>query len=63
MAAPLPPVPFAMLGWPIGTYGIAYDVFSRSTGDDLPSGWNARRGEISLRLTLFFNYTHFSIIR
>jgi hypothetical protein len=28
---------------PIGTWGIAYDIFTRATEDDLPHGWNSRR--------------------
>lgn len=28
-----------------GVYGISYDIFSRKTEDNLPDGWNARRGK------------------
>ena len=28
-----------------GAYGISYDVYTRRTEDDLPSGWNAARCE------------------
>jgi hypothetical protein len=52
--APLPP---AMLVWPVGTHGIAYDIFTKPTEDDLPLGWHARRGE-----TLFMTSTSFLIV-
>jgi len=53
-----------MLLWPPGTYGIAYDTRTRATEDDLPNGWDFRRGEYNL--TLFSEsiaaYTYYQLV-
>ena len=40
---------------PEGAYGISYDVYTGKTEDDLPGGWNARRGE-SIHAYVYYFY-------
>jgi len=39
-----------MLNWPEGTYGIAYDLYTRNIEDILPTGWGSRRSSVYRRL-------------
>jgi hypothetical protein len=55
----IPPPPAAMVFWPNGTYGIAYDVRIRPTEDDLPNGWNSNRGATYRRLIRVLNTRFF----
>lgn len=41
---------------PDGAYGISYDVYTRKTQDDLPGGWNARRGESAYCAYVYYRY-------
>ena len=41
---------------PDGAYGITYDVYTRKTQDDLPGGWNARRGESAYYAYVYYRY-------
>ncbi|GJJ07945.1 hypothetical protein Clacol_002152 [Clathrus columnatus] len=39
----LPPLPYQLRGLPNTAWGIAYDIYTPATENDLPYGWNSHR--------------------
>ncbi|GJJ07950.1 hypothetical protein Clacol_002157 [Clathrus columnatus] len=65
----LPQLPYELVGVPHAAWGIAYDIYTRRTEDDLPAGWHSYRANTykqlvrSLQLAQYFRSQYSDYLR